>query len=318
MVAGFCWSNVRGAHTPALWDTNTPSDGECSYEAIRINKVFKATHSRRQADDLIATGRVTINGKPADSAGRRVVPFCDVVALDGQTVEGWEALNGCVPQSHVSEETVFEYIKYWKPCGVICTTDRSIKGNILDALETDGYQPNHRIYPVGRLDKDTSGLILLTSDGRLPNSALRGHFKQPKKYDVLVNQPLTNREAQELRDGIVITTQAQRDGKRAEPLTAKTKPCLVQVSRSDRRRLRLTLEEGRNRQIRRMIGALGLHVVALRRYEFMNIGLDPLKGPGEWAHLSPEEMEIVSQVISAAQQQAEQPADEEQAVEGSS
>lgn len=275
------------------------------HEAIRLNKVFKATHSRRQADELIASGRVTINGEPADSAGRRVVPYSDVVCLDGQIVHGWEALNACAPQHKATDEgTVFEYIKYWKPIGVVCTTDRSIPSNILDRLEkTDGYLSENRVYPVGRLDKETSGLIILTSDGRLPNAALRGRFKQPKRYDVLVNKPLTEREVQELRDGVVIMTRAQRDGKRAEPLTARTKPCLVQVSKRDRRRIRMTLVEGRNRQIRKMIGSLGLEVVALRRYEFMGIGLDPLKGSGDWAPLSREEMELVSQVISAAEQQ---------------
>jgi pseudouridine synthase len=307
VAAGFCSARIRcGAQLlTSLWEAKTTNTNKSSVEAIRLNKVFKATHSRRQSDDLIASGRVTINGEPVDSAGRRVIPYHDVVALDGNVVKGWEGLNACEPQNHAREEINFEYIKYWKPCGVICTTDRSIKGNILDALESDGYRPNHRVYPVGRLDKDTSGLILLTSDGRLPNSALRGQFKQPKRYDVVVNQPLTTREAQELRDGVVITTQAQRDGKRAEPLTAKTKPCLVEVAKNDRRRLRLTLEEGRNRQIRKMVASLGLSVVALRRYEFMNIGLDPLKGPGEWTALSFEEMEIVSKVISSAQQEQE-------------
>lgn len=290
-----CW-------TAAAADNNNV---ESSYQAIRLNKIFKATHSRRQADDLIASGRVTINGDPPDSAAHRVKPYSDIIRLDGQVVEGWEALNACTPQQNAEQDVAFEYIKYWKPCGVICTTDRSIPQNILDRLEEDGYRPDHRVYPVGRLDKETSGLILLTSDGRLPNSALRGRFKQPKRYDVLVNQPLTSREVQELRDGVVITTQAQRDRKRSEPLTARTKPCLVDVSRKDRRRLRITLVEGRNRQIRKMIGALGLHVVALRRYEFMDIGLDPLRGPGEWAPLSLEELEIVSQVISSAEQEGE-------------
>lgn len=309
LVSGFCSFSTlfRGARNSNICIRTASDDSSC--DGVRLNKVFKATHSRRQADELIASGRVTINGKPVDSAGSRVAPYRDVIRLDGQIVTGWEALNACSPQQKTTSDddttAVFEYIKYWKPCGVICTTDRSIPSNILDRLEQDGFKPNNRIFPVGRLDKETSGLILLTSDGRLPNSALRGQFKQPKRYNVLVNQPLTEREVQELRDGVVITTQAQRDGKRAEPLTARTKPCLVQVSKKDRRRLRMTLREGRNRQIRKMIEALGLHVVALGRYEFMDIGLYPLQGAGEWARLSPSEMEIVSQVISSAQEAEE-------------
>jgi len=309
-ASGFCVSLKIDGERRADALCALGNNGDSSHEAIRLNKVFKATHSRRQADDLIASGRVTINGEPADSAGRRVLPYIDVIRLDGQIVEGWEALNACMPQVKASQDTTFEYIKYWKPCGVICTTDRLIPSNILDRLEDDGYRPDHRVYPVGRLDKETSGLILVTSDGRLPNSALRGQFKQPKRYDVLVNEPLTSKEVQELRDGVVITTQAQRDRKRCEPLIASTKPCLVEVSKRDRRRLRMTLVEGRNRQIRKMIGALGLQVVALRRYEFMGIGLEPLSGPGEWAPLSPEEMEIVSQVISSAAQQEDETVEE--------
>lgn len=273
-------------------------------EAIRLNKVFKATHSRRQADDLVASGRVTVNGEPADSAGRRVIPFRDVIRLDGNIIHGWEALNACAPVNKFETRTAFEYIKYWKPCGVTCTTDRSIQSNILDRLEQDDYRPDHRVYPVGRLDKETSGLIILTSDGRLPNSALRGRYKQPKTYEVLVNYALTDDEVQKLRDGVVITTQAQRDGRRAPPLTAKTKPCTVETL-NDRRKLRMTLVEGRNRQIRRMIASLGLRVEELHRCEFMNITLAPLRGPGDWAPLSSKELEIVSHVIASAEKESE-------------
>jgi 23S rRNA pseudouridine2604 synthase len=302
-------SIIRSRRLAFLLFTNTNNNNnheDC--EPIRLNKVFKATHSRRQADELIASGRVTVNGEPVvDSAGRRVIPFRDVVCLDGKMVFGWEALNSCIPTNKDTNSTIaFEYIKYWKPCGVTCTTDRSIQDNIIDQLwHKDGYRPNHRVYPVGRLDKDTSGLILLTSDGRLPNSALRGRYKQSKTYEVLVNEALTNEEVQQLRDGVVITTQAQRDGKRAPPLTARTKPCLVETLGSNTRRLRMTLVEGRNRQIRKMIASLGLKVQRLHRSEFMGITLGPLRGPGDWTPLSTKELEIVRQVISSAQDESE-------------
>ncbi|KAG7360421.1 RNA pseudouridylate synthase [Nitzschia inconspicua] len=160
---------------------------------------------------MIESGRVTVNGIPVtEKGGFKVRPFCDVVTLDGKTIEGWEAMNGIVADTEPGEAVptsqkkrnassnelqnddtshnskTFEYIKYWKPRGITCTTDRTVPSNIIDDLFNErGYNPRHRIYPVGRLDKDTSGLIVLTSDGRLPNSALRGQFKQPKWHSVM-------------------------------------------------------------------------------------------------------------------------------------
>ena len=181
-------------------------------EGIRLNKVFKATHSRREADKLIASGRVRVNGHDViEKGGFKVIPFRDIVELDGVTVKGWEGMNGIMingvinerlDQSNASNNNKqrdilrrsFEYIKYWKPIGVICTTDPKIKNNIIDAIHKDGYRPKHRIYPVGRLDKETSGLIILTSDGRLPNSVLRGEKKQPKIYHVTVDKPILDRD----------------------------------------------------------------------------------------------------------------------------
>lgn len=309
-----------------------------SSATIRLNKVLKQTHSRRQADKLIAEGRVTVNDEAVHSAGQRVVPFVDIIKLDGIIVHGWEEFN------HLSKEkkedydddgnnnnkvktttestkdtimtSTFQYIKYWKPLGVTCTTDRRIKDNLIDALYQDGYystsststssqQQQQRIFPVGRLDKETSGLILLTSDGRLPNAALRGKYKQPKTYLVRVNKPVSEKDIQQLRDGVVITTTAQRDGNRGKPLTAPTLPCKVRPvvrrrTTSSSRVLEITLVEGRNRQIRKMLDALGYRVIALHRKTFMTLSLDPLEGPGDWEYLSKKEMEIVSQVISRA------------------
>ena len=93
----------------------------------------------------------------------------------------------------------FEYVKYFKPLGVTCTTDLRIRDNIIDSIEQDGYKPRHRVYPVGRLDKETSGLILLTSDGRVVNSVLRGEKKQPKVYKVMVDRKLDEYHLQRLR-----------------------------------------------------------------------------------------------------------------------
>mmetsp|Transcript_34785 Transcript_34785/g.84319 ORF Transcript_34785/g.84319 Transcript_34785/m.84319 type:complete len:338 (+) Transcript_34785:11-1024(+) len=286
-----------------------------SPEPIRLNKVFKKTHSRRQADKLIADGRITVNGEPSHSAGQRVVPFEDVVCLDGNIVEGWEAMNHL--QGPKNEEgspkdrkrgdaegalDTFEYIKYWKPLGVTCTTDRRIEDNVIDALEEDGCYPKTRIFPVGRLDKETSGLLLMTSDGRLPNAALRGRFKQPKTYLVWTNRPLHPDDVQILREGVVITTVAQRDGNRGKELTAPTLPCPVRQSKQNPRVLEITLVEGRNRQVRKMLEAVGYRVIDLHRRSFLQMNLDNLEGPGDWAKLSKEEMKIVEEVLSTAEE----------------
>jgi len=143
-------------------------------EGVRLNKVLKETHSRREADALIESGRVTINGKPIGSKGGfKVIPYVDSVELDGKIVRGWEKMNGFyAPDKKTSSSNKklkhqnnspkytnqhFEYIKYWKPKGVTCTTEKSVKSNIVHEIQRDGYHPKHRVYPVGRLDKDTTG-----------------------------------------------------------------------------------------------------------------------------------------------------------------
>ena len=316
---------------------------EHEQERIRLNKVFKATHSRRQADSLIESGRVSVNGKPVfEKGGFKVIPFVDTIALDGVVIQGWEAMNGIAvsneqsaihttpksgrtathnsksnnqPTRKGSQSTSakiitdnnnkhhFEYIKYWKPRGITCTTDRTIPSNIIDDLyHQRGYRPHHRVYPVGRLDKDTSGLVLLTSDGRLPNAALRGQFNQPKVYQVMVHKPLTNADLDALREGVVITTVAQRDsGRQKKPLTARTLPCRVQrIPHTQGCGVTMTLVEGRNRQIRKMMQALDHEVVELHRSQFMGLSLDPLQQAGDWIDLNDREMQLVHAVLQRA------------------
>ena len=288
---------------------------------IRLNKVLKATHSRREADRLIQDGRVTVNGHV--SHGCMVVPHHDVVRLDGKRVLGWEQMNSISssPDSVADEQRRkqnqerinhrtdaackighFEYVKYWKPRGVICTTDRRISGNIIDAITSkqSGYRPQHRVYPVGRLDKDTTGLILLTSDGRLPNASLRLKEKQSKLYQVYVDRPLTADVVQRLRDGVVITTVAQRD-RTSKPLTARTKPCTVQIiPNTQNYGCEITLQEGRNRQIRKMMSKLGYTVVELHRVQFGLITLQDLSDPGDWKKLSKHEMKYIESLVSSS------------------
>jgi 23S rRNA pseudouridine2604 synthase len=318
---------------------------------IRLNKVFKNTHSRREADKVIAEGggRITINDIPVTSKGGHfVIPYVDIIKLDDTLVQGWEELNyierkpptpidapsveldtldTSVESDYTNEndddttgtesnqqtqQHTFEYIKYWKPKGIICTTDLTIPYNIINELHTvDGYNPisKKRIYPVGRLDKDTSGLILLTNDGRLPNSSLRQQYKKSKVYELKLNYCLTGKQElntaiDRLSSGVTITTETVRNGVR-KSLTALTKPCYVEPIYTDDSNsgehevwwLRVVLEEGRNRQVRKMINTIGYSVIELERVSFADITLDGLQGPGCWDYLTSSELVIIQEMI---------------------
>ncbi|EJK52919.1 hypothetical protein THAOC_27754 [Thalassiosira oceanica] len=278
-------------------------------EGVRLNKVFKATHSRREADKLVEEGRVSVNGEVVRTkGGMLVVPYRDEVRLDGDLVENWERLvviGKGGDDSHSSNKgdlgtSNFEYIKYFKPLGVTCTTDSRVKDNIIDSIRRDGLRSRTRIFPVGRLDKETTGLIILTSDGRLVNSVLRGDRKQPKVYKVMVNGRLSESDLQNLRDGIVIKTVAQRKGRTEEEntLVARTRPALIE--RLGPSSCQMTLVEGRNRQIRKMMEALGHQVVRLHRVEFIGMGLGGLERPGDWTRLDKDEMDLVKKALGAA------------------
>ena len=233
----------------------------------------------------MSDGRVSVNGVRAE-AGARVFPG-DVVALDGRPVR-WETL--AVIDDGVAAESQFRYVKYWKPRGVTCTTDRRDRSNIIDAV---GHP--ERIFPVGRLDKDSTGLILLTSDGRLPNAVLRSGRRHEKRYVVVVDRDVRAEDARTLAEGVVISTPVQRD-RVDRVLTARTLPCEVRVVAP--RTVEIVLREGRNRQIRRMLDAVGYRVVDLHRVEIMGIGLGGLR-PGEWTPCDAAEMDIVRECLDA-------------------
>jgi pseudouridine synthase len=225
---------------------------------------------------------------------------------------------------HHQEE---EYIKFWKPVGVTSTTDPLISGNLIAALEYYSFHhTNHhhhrqqqqqqqppiqrRIFSIGRLDKDTSGLLLLTSDGRIPNAVLQKQKKCPKTYIVELDRRVHDRDIQHLCQGIVITTDTIRGGKHV-PYTAPTLPCtiipLLQQNQSNHHHhhhrnysshiVQITLMEGRNRQIRIMFQTLGYKVVKLHRSDFMGITLDNLHAPGEWTRLSTEEIQQLLRAV---------------------
>ena len=222
-------------------------------ETLRINKFFTkhGICSRREADRLIESGRVTINGRPAKLGDQ--VAVGDVIARDGQVIPwGNKAI----------------YIKYHKPVGVTTTSESHVPRNIIASI---GHQ--ERIFPIGRLDKDSSGLILLTNDGDIVNKILRTEFGHEREYLVSVDRPFDQAFLDRVVRGVVI-------------LGRPTKPC--QVERLGPARFRIILTEGRNRQIRRMCRALGYRVLTLHRIRIMHIKITGL-APNSWKNLTDEE-----------------------------
>ncbi len=221
---------------------------------MRLNKYISETGlcSRREADKWIEAGRVTCNGK---SAGLGVqVADGDEVRIDGRLIG-------------VKKAPV--YLALNKPVGIICTTETHIKDNIIDHV---GYED--RIFPVGRLDRDSEGLILLTNDGDIVNEILRSENNHEKEYIVAVDRPITDLSLRMMAEGVKI-------------MGERTKP--AKVVRIDASRFRIILTQGLNRQIRRMCSALGYKAVRLQRVRIMNIHLGKL-APGKWRHLSDAEL----------------------------
>lgn len=220
---------------------------------VRLNKYLSETGacSRREADKWIEAGRVTCNGVTA-LLGTRVAPG-DEVRVDGRLVGA-------------KREPV--YLALNKPPGITCTTESHIDGNIIDFV---GYP--ERIFPIGRLDKDSEGLILLTNDGDIVNEILRSENNHEKEYVVTVERPITDLALRMMADGVKIMGEI-------------TKPC--RVMRVDARTFRMVLTQGLNRQIRRMCSALGYRAQRLQRVRIINVRLDGLAS-GQWRKLDPAE-----------------------------
>ncbi|MFF2912829.1 23S rRNA pseudouridine(2604) synthase RluF [Paenibacillus sp. NPDC057934] len=220
---------------------------------MRINKFISETGycSRREADKLVESGRVTINGEEAVLGSQ--AEQGDEVRIDGNLLETGNAIV---------------YIALNKPIGITSTTEEHIKGNIVDFV---GH--SERIFPIGRLDKDSEGLILLTNDGDIVNKILRSEGRHEKEYIVTVDRPITPSFITGMSSGVKI-------------LGEKTLPCTV--TRITERVFRIILTEGKNRQIRRMCSAFGYEVRRLQRIRIMNINLGSLP-VGQWRDLSPDE-----------------------------
>jgi 23S rRNA pseudouridine2604 synthase len=223
-------------------------------QSVSLNKYLSQTGicSRREADAWIESGRVTLNGNVAVK-GNRVNPS-DAVHLDGKPIR--EAVKPV-------------YIALHKPAGITCTTDQRDPDNIIDFIKYP-----KRIFPIGRIDKSSTGLILLTNDGDIVNRILREENDNEKEYIVTVNQELNPRVLKRLSAGVPI-------------LGTRTKPC--KIEQLGPYKFRITLTQGLNRQIRRMCEYVGYKVVTLKRIRVMNILLGDLK-PGAWRELAQEEI----------------------------
>ena len=221
---------------------------------MRLNKYISETGacSRREADAWIAAGRVTVNGKAA-ALGTQVAAG-DSVALDGK------------PLSAKRRDV---YIALNKPRGVTCTTERHVEGNIVDFI---GHP--QRIFPIGRLDKESEGLILLTNNGDIVNEILRVEHGHEKEYLVTVERPVTATFLAMMAAGVKIAGE-------------KTQPCVVTRAGPDT--FRIVLTQGLNRQIRRMCSALGFRVKRLQRVRIMHIRVGTL-AVGHWRDLTDAEV----------------------------
>lgn len=234
-------------------------------ELTRINKYLSEAGycSRRAADKLILQKRITVNGQLPEMGTK--VSNQDEIRVDGKLIS--------------EPEENFVYLAFNKPIGIVCTTDTRVeKDNIIDYINYP-----KRIFPIGRLDKPSEGLIFLTNDGDIVNKILRAKNGHEKEYIVGVNKPLTDDFLNRMRNGIPI-------------LDTLTKKC--EVEKIDSHTFRIILTQGLNRQIRRMCEYLDYRVKSLKRIRIMNVTLDvPV---GEWRYLTAQELEVINSLSAVS------------------
>ena len=232
--------------------------------SVNLNKFISSTGicSRREAEKLIIDGRVTINGKPTQLGNR--VTEGDIVKINGKLLKA-------------KPKTL--YIAFNKPIGIVCTTDLKERKNIIKFI-------NHpvRLFPIGRLDKPSEGLIFLTNDGDIVNKILRAGNNHEKEYIVTVAQKITDDFIQKMSTGIPV-------------LGTLTKNCKVEKLTDFT--FKIILTQGLNRQIRRMCEYLNYEVTKLKRIRIMNVSLGTLK-VGEWRELTSEEMQLINKLVAVS------------------
>ena len=232
--------------------------------SMRINKYLSGVGlcSKRQADRLILSGQVTVNGE---------------LAVVGQRVSDQD--NIIVSGQKVNEKPQSVYLLYHKPIGVVCTNDQTVVGNLVDAIDYP-----LRLFAVGRLDKNSEGLLLLTNDGAIFNRILKSENAHEKEYLVDLDQPVTNAFLVEMAKGVPI-------------LETVTLPC--RVTKVSEKGFKIVLTQGLNLQIRRMCQALGYRVERLQRIRIMNLHLASLN-PGEYRELSIQEINALQAELSGS------------------
>jgi pseudouridine synthase len=228
---------------------------------MRLQKFLSAAGvcSRRHGETYIQTGRVRVNGRVATVLGTQVDPGKDRIEVDGRTV---------------TLQKQYIYIAIHKPKGYVTSCSHTGEAVVLDLVDLPA-----RLFPVGRLDKDSTGLLLLTNDGRIHHRLSHPSFDHEKEYEVTVERPILDSALEQLASGMLLK------GTRTRP---------ARVSRLAGRRFRIVLQEGRNRQIRRMVGKVGHRVVRLKRIRVANIRLGNLP-VGAWRYLGPKEKKILLQ-----------------------
>lgn len=237
--------------------------GELEKEkGIRLNKYLSdaGVCSRREGDRYIEAGKVKIDGETV-TVGTRVYPG-QIVTFDGK---------------EVIREEEFILLAFYKPKGIVCTTTKMEPDNIIDYIQYE-----KRIYPIGRLDKDSEGLILLTNNGEVVNKILKAKNYHEKEYIVRVNKPITNEFIKRMGEGVPI-------------LDTVTRPCKINVISKDS--FNIILTQGLNRQIRRMCEYLGYRVISLKRTRIMNIQLGKLK-VGSYRKVTDKELEGLDLVFN--------------------
>ncbi|MCI0716163.1 MAG: rRNA pseudouridine synthase [Chlorobi bacterium] len=228
---------------------------------VRLNKFISnaGITARRKADELIFTGRVTVNMQTITEPGTKINPEKDTVKIDGEKVK---------PQSEII------YVVLFKPRGYVTTThDDKNRPTVMDLIGL-----NTRLYPIGRLDYDTDGVLLLTNDGEFANMMMHPRHKVFKTYFAKLDKPIEEPDIKKLREGIII------DGRPTSRAKVRVIP------NTDDMNIWISIHEGRNRQVRRMLESIGFTVQRLKRVEYARIGLEGLK-PGEWRYLTPEELD---------------------------
>ena len=222
---------------------------------MRLQKFLSSAGvcSRRKGEELIVAGRVVVNGEVIDALGTKIDPDQDRVEVDGKAIRSAHRLI---------------YIALNKPKDYVTSCSHPGQKVVVDLVDIA-----ERIYPVGRLDKDSTGLLLLTNDGRIHHRLSHPSFDHEKEYDVTVVRPISDGALKKMSDGLPM-------------MGARTRP--ARITRISSRRFRIVLQEGKNRQIRRMVRKVGNEVIRLQRNRFSGIKLGNL-APGKWRYLSPDE-----------------------------